>query len=87
MPDGVVSDPDAAWSFWVHSDAPRPPARARALPRRILGHSGADAAAVGAEQCRILIPETPRCVSDGAYLRANISEEPDFVLAADLTGD
>ena len=21
MPDGVVSDPDAAWSFWVHSDA------------------------------------------------------------------
>lgn len=46
----------------------------------------ADAADLGADRTRILIPETPQFVTDGAYLRANISEEPDFVMAADLTG-
>jgi GNAT superfamily N-acetyltransferase len=155
MPDGVVSDPDAAWSFWIHSDArdhleglglsPDESWAVQELTRELLvcaadetrllavtgwrgargvayrsrtwesededgnpvdcveygvgawadldaaetllGAVAADAAAVGAEQCRILIPETARHVSDGAYLRANISEDPDFVLAADLTGD
>lgn len=44
-----------------------------------------DAAAVGADRTRMLIPETPRYVSDAAYARAGISDEPDFVLAKDLT--
>jgi GNAT superfamily N-acetyltransferase len=45
----------------------------------------ADAAEIGADRTRVLIPETVRFVSDGASLRANIAEEPDFLLAADLT--
>ena len=44
-----------------------------------------DAASVGADRTRVLIPETPRCVSDAAYARAGVSDEPDFVLAKDLT--
>lgn len=44
-----------------------------------------DAAACGADRTRVLIPETAQYVSDSAYLRANIGEEPDFVVAADLT--
>jgi len=47
---------------------------------------GRDAAAVGADRTRVLIPETVRHVSDGAYRRAGISDHPDFVLSADLTG-
>ena len=47
----------------------------------------ADAADCGADRTRVLIPETVDFVSDGAYLRAEISQEPDFVLAADLTGE
>ncbi|MFW5964788.1 MAG: N-acetyltransferase family protein [Natronomonas sp.] len=44
-----------------------------------------DAADAGAEKARMLIPETPRHVSDAAYARQSISEEPDFVLERDLT--
>jgi GNAT superfamily N-acetyltransferase len=46
-----------------------------------------DAAEVGADESRVLIPETPRHVSDAAYVRAGISEDPDFVLEVDLTGE
>lgn len=53
--------------------------------RTLLGAIAADAAAVGADRTRVLVPETARFVSDGALLRANIGDEPDFVLAADLT--
>jgi GNAT superfamily N-acetyltransferase len=53
----------------------------------LLGAIRADAADLGADGTRVLVPETAGYVSDGAYLRANISEEPDFVLAADLTAD
>jgi hypothetical protein len=53
---------------------------------QLLGAIAADAAACGADRTRVLIPETAAYVTDGAYLRARISEEPDFVLAADLTG-
>lgn len=52
----------------------------------LLSSIAADAADCGADRTRILIPETTRFVSDGAYLRANISENPDFVMAMDLTG-
>ncbi|WP_458209689.1 N-acetyltransferase family protein [Haladaptatus sp. NG-SE-30] len=44
-----------------------------------------DAAARGADQTRVLIPETVQHVSDAAYCRVRISDEPDFVLGADLT--
>jgi GNAT superfamily N-acetyltransferase len=47
----------------------------------------ADAADCGADRTRLLIPERPRTVSDGAYLRAELGDNPDFVFAADLTGD
>lgn len=46
-----------------------------------------DAAAIGADRTRVLIPETPRFVTDAAVARTNVSEEPDFVFAADLTAD
>ncbi|RXK51870.1 GNAT family N-acetyltransferase [Halorientalis pallida] len=45
-----------------------------------------DAAAVGADRTRVLIPETARAVSDAAYAGIELGEEPDFVLEADLTG-
>jgi len=47
---------------------------------------GRDATGIGADRTRVLIPETVRHVSDGAYCRAGISDHPDFVLSADLTG-
>lgn len=43
-----------------------------------------DAAAQAADRTMVLIPETPRHVSDAAYTRADISDEPDFVFEADL---
>lgn len=46
-----------------------------------------DAAALGVDRTRVLIPETARHVSDAAYTRAGFSDEPDFVLEADLTPD
>ncbi|MWG35088.1 GNAT family N-acetyltransferase [Halomarina oriensis] len=44
-----------------------------------------DAASVDADETRVLIPETVHHVTDVAYARAGISDEPDFVMAADLT--
>ena len=44
-----------------------------------------DAAEAGAEKTRLLVPETPRHVSDAAYTRQSIADEPDFVLERDLT--
>jgi GNAT superfamily N-acetyltransferase len=57
-----------------------------AAGEQLLAAISADAATCGADRTRVLIPETAQYVTDGAYLRAKISEEPDFVLAADLTG-
>lgn len=54
---------------------------------RLLAAIAADAAETGADRTRVLVPELPRYVTDGAYLRAGLSEEPDFVLAADLIAD
>jgi hypothetical protein len=45
----------------------------------------ADAAAVGAGKTRVLIPETPRAVTDVAAHRIELAEEPDFVVRVDLT--
>jgi len=44
-----------------------------------------DAAAIGADRTRVLIPETPRHVSDAAVCRVETDSEPDFVFEADLT--
>ncbi|MFB6072066.1 MAG: N-acetyltransferase family protein [Halobacterium sp.] len=44
-----------------------------------------DAAALGADETRVLIPESARHVSDAAVVRANPSDEPKFVLECDLT--
>jgi len=56
---------------------------ARALLSAIAG----DAAGLGADRTRVLVPETTRYVSDAAALRVEVADEPDFVLTADLTGD
>ena len=47
----------------------------------------ADAERLGADRTRVLVPETVQYVSDAVFVRAGVSEEPDFVLAADLTSD
>jgi GNAT superfamily N-acetyltransferase len=44
-----------------------------------------DAAGLGVDRTRVLIPESARHVSDAAYARAGFSDEPDFVLEKDLT--
>ncbi|WP_255148881.1 GNAT family N-acetyltransferase [Halorarius halobius] len=46
-----------------------------------------DAAALDAVGTRVLIPESVRHVSDVARARVGFSDDPDFVLARDLTGD
>jgi len=46
----------------------------------------ADAAAVDADAVRVLIPETVEHVSDTGANRVPVAAEPDFVMAADLTG-
>lgn len=55
--------------------------------RELFGAIAADAASIGADQTRVLVPETVRHVSDGAACRVRPAENPDFVLAADLTAD
>ena len=45
-----------------------------------------DAAEIGADTTRMVIPETAAHVSDVAATRTAVADEPDFVLAADLTG-
>jgi GNAT superfamily N-acetyltransferase len=55
--------------------------------RALLDAVAADAAAVGADHTRVLVPETPRAVSDAAALRVEVADRPDFVMAADLTAD
>jgi GNAT superfamily N-acetyltransferase len=55
--------------------------------RALFGAIARDAADLGADETRVLIPETPRHVSDAAYVRAGISEDPDFVLEIVLTGE
>jgi GNAT superfamily N-acetyltransferase len=44
-----------------------------------------DAAEIDADRIRVFIPEGVRWVSDVAAVRADVSDEPDFVMRADLT--
>ncbi|MGM0590191.1 MAG: N-acetyltransferase family protein [Halobacteriota archaeon] len=46
-----------------------------------------DAAAVDADRARVLIPESPQFVTDAAAARVGLADEPDFVMAADLTDE
>lgn len=55
--------------------------------RALFDAIGRDAAERGADETRVLIPETVEAVSDVAFLRVPFSDEPDFVTAADLTAD
>jgi GNAT superfamily N-acetyltransferase len=73
--DGVETGCEYGVAAWTDTDA------AETLLRAI----AADAAACGADRTRVLVPETARYVSDGAYLRADIADHTDFVLAANLT--
>lgn len=51
----------------------------------VLAAVARDAATLGVERTRVLVPETPRIVADVAAARVEVAEEPDFVLARDLT--
>jgi len=44
-----------------------------------------DAAGVDADRTRVLIPERPRHVTDAAWARAGVSDEPVFAFEADLS--
>ncbi|SER55721.1 GNAT family N-acetyltransferase [Natrinema salaciae] len=90
--DRAVDDPDGAdaaaddattetWAeygigAWADVDA----------ARSLFAAIARDAADCGADETRVLIPETPRHVTDAPYAGVDISEEPDFVLGIDLTG-
>lgn len=54
--------------------------------RALLAAIRRDAAAVGADMTRLLVPERSRPVSDAARIGVEIEENPDFVLEADLSG-
>ncbi len=54
--------------------------------KSLLAAIARDAADVGADETRVLIPETVEAVSDASYAGADVSDEPDFVLGIDLTG-
>jgi GNAT superfamily N-acetyltransferase len=56
-----------------------------AAARSLFAAIARDAAALDVAETRVLIPETVRHVSDVARVRAGFSDEPDFVLEADLT--
>jgi GNAT superfamily N-acetyltransferase len=55
--------------------------------RALVAGIARDAASLDATDTRVLIPETAGHVSDASLARAGISDEPDFVMAADLTAD
>jgi GNAT superfamily N-acetyltransferase len=72
-------DRGAEYGVGVWTDVPAARALFAAVAR--------DAAAVDAGRARVLIPETPRHVSDVARVRVGFSDEPDFVLEKDLSGE
>ena len=54
--------------------------------RSLVAAIARDATDHGVDATRVAIPETARHVSDASLARAGISDDPDFVLEADLTG-
>jgi GNAT superfamily N-acetyltransferase len=55
--------------------------------RDLYGAIARDAAAVGADRCRVLVPEDPMVISDSAAARVEVGDEPDFVMEKDLTAN
>lgn len=53
--------------------------------RDLYGAISRDAASVGADRCRVLVPEDPMVVSDTAAARVEVGDDPDFVCSRDLT--
>lgn len=53
--------------------------------RALLAAVRRDAARAGADETRVFVPEGARWVSDVAAARSSVSDEPDFVMRADLT--
>lgn len=53
--------------------------------RDLYGAIARDGASVGAERCRVLVPEDPLVISDSAAARVEVGDDPDFVLERDLT--
>lgn len=78
-PDGEARSDSELWAEYAVG-AWASPAAARAVLRA----AARDAAAVGADRARLLVPESARWVSDVALARGGLADEPDFVLAADL---
>jgi len=76
--DGDESETLAEYGVGVWSDLE--------AARGLFAAVARDAAGLDADRTRVLIPESSRHVSDAAYTRASISDEPDFVLAKDLVG-
>ncbi|NHX35426.1 MULTISPECIES: GNAT family N-acetyltransferase [Halolamina] len=59
--------------------------RDRASCDALLAAISRDAASVDADTTRVLIPESVKWVSDTALAGADVGDEPDFVMRADLT--
>lgn len=53
--------------------------------RAVVAAVSRDAASVDADRTRVLVPEGPRWVTDAAVSRADVAEQPTFVMEADLT--
>lgn len=56
-----------------------------AVCTELLSAISRDAAEIGADQTRVLVPESARWVSDTAAAGIDVGDEPDFVMRADLT--
>ncbi|PSQ44596.1 GNAT family N-acetyltransferase [Halobacteriales archaeon SW_7_68_16] len=57
-----------------------------ASARALFGAIRADAADVGADATRVIVPDTARHVTDTARCRVAVADSADVLLAADLTG-
>lgn len=75
--DGKGTETWAIYGVGVWESAAAAQALYRAVAR--------DAAEIGADEVRVLIPESVDAVSDTATGRVAVDAEPDFVMAADLT--
>ncbi|SFG45420.1 Ribosomal protein S18 acetylase RimI [Halopelagius inordinatus] len=53
--------------------------------RAVVAAVSRDAASVDADRTRVLVPEGPQWVTDAAVARADVAEQPTFVMEADLT--
>lgn len=58
----------------------------RAACGDLMGAIARDAANQGADEIRVLVPETHRTLAAVASHRVDLADEPDFVVSADLTG-